>query len=131
VLTELEPTACRSARALLEPLFFRPDLAAAVEGTRPGRLWVDDPDTPGVALLTVSQGYALAGQPTDAAVRDLRRLITERIYAEDPLGLGRKAIRIGCHPDAWLPHLPEILDRPPIPCVKRSYRRDLADGTGA
>jgi GNAT superfamily N-acetyltransferase len=53
--------------------------------------------------------------------------VTKRIYREDPLGLGRKAVRVVCHPDAWRPRLPEILDRMPIPCKRRVYRMDLAE----
>jgi len=127
VLQELAPSAFASVRDLFAPLRFRLDTVSVLDEGKRGRIWVDDPESPRAAFLVGTMACFVAGTPDARFCRDLNRLITESLYVEDPLGLGRKAVRIVAASSAWEDRMGEILEgRTPIPTRRRYSVFDLA-----
>lgn len=126
MLHELAPADFASVRDLFEPLRFRLDSVVALDGTKPARLWVNDPAAPTAALLVGTMASFLAGEPTDAFCRDLARWIREVYYVEDPLCRGRKAVRLIASSGAWEERIDAIFpDRKAIPSRRRYFDLDL------
>jgi len=81
MMHELEAPLYERARPLLANVDHHLSATAVVDGTCPGRIWVDDADTPRTALLSTPEAHVLAGQRPDAdCAKALRRLITDVVY---------------------------------------------------
>jgi hypothetical protein len=66
LLQELHQDAYETVRPLLEGAEHNLTMAAVVDGTCPGAIWVDDLAQPRLALLSTPGGHYLCGQPPDA-----------------------------------------------------------------
>jgi len=127
MLHELASSDFHRVCGLFAPLRFRLDTVVALQGTKPARLWVDDPASPTAALLVGTMATFVAGEPTDAFCADLARWIREVYYVEDPLRLERKAVRLIASSGAWEERIDAIFpDRKAIPSQRRYFDFDLA-----
>jgi len=82
MLCELPKQSLDRVRHLLAPFSHYLVLTTILKGVTPGRIWVDDPQRPGTALVwdMLNMLFFLAGDPADARVsRDLNGLIRETI----------------------------------------------------
>src|SRR5574340_562527 len=79
---ELASSSFSVVAPLLETMTHNLSPAAVVEGSSPGRIWVDDPERPSLALLDTPEGHFLAGRrPTGETAEALRELIAGTVYA--------------------------------------------------
>lgn len=93
------------------PLFAALDhhliIRAVVEGTSPGRIYVDDASRPRSAFLVSAEGYFVAGSPDDEDFNHgLGRLAAGRLFPE--LGEGEYGFDVHYAPAAWETRLPAI-----------------------
>jgi RimJ/RimL family protein N-acetyltransferase len=82
---------------------------AVLEGTSPGRIYVDRVEDPRTAFLCSVEGYYLAGDDSnDAFNRSLNRLILRQLFAGDTVRRGETDVAISVHPDSWKEKMPVI-----------------------
>ena len=100
-------------------------IAAVIEGTSPGRIYVDDVSKPKTAFMCSVEGYYLAGYEGNATFNSgLRKLIAETIFAGDTVREGEWELDLRFLPGTWEARLEAILeglDRPPIKFDRRHY----------
>jgi len=104
-------------RPLFRPLTYHLASAAVLDGTNPGRVFVDDPAQPRSAFMLSPEGCYLAGDPEHRAFNAAlnRAIIGERILGDEV-----SVLCIVVHPEGW--HLQTILEPyPPIPMNRRHY----------
>jgi len=79
---ELESDRFSVVGPLLDTVKHNLSPVAVAEGICPGRVWVDEPDAPTIALIDTPEGHFLTGaRPMGAVADSLRKLITGTIYA--------------------------------------------------
>jgi len=100
-------------------------IAAVIEGTSPGRIYVDDVSKPKTAFMCSVEGYYLAGYEGNATFNSgLRKLIAETIFVGDTVREGDWELDLRFLPGTWEARLEAILeglDRPPIKFDRRHY----------
>ncbi len=78
---ELAANQFETIRPLLGSIGHLLSATAVVEGTSPGRIWVDWPDHPSLALLRTPEGHMLAGDlPGSDCAASLKQLLVEQLY---------------------------------------------------
>lgn len=120
MLHELQPEQFERVRPLFGPLADLVFCGAVLAGTHPGRVYVDNPDTPGAALLVAREvwGY-LAGNAADEAFHErLNKALFEREVVSEAVPL----FQLTCHPEAWQAALPAICHpAKPIPETRHRF----------
>jgi RimJ/RimL family protein N-acetyltransferase len=117
-------------RPLFEHMTYNLVPLAAIEGTGPGRVWVDDPAHPTVALLwdLAHELFIVAEQPHEELGRALSGLLAEVVFPE--------AAARGCYgfvvhfwPDAWGGALAGLVlkDRSPVEARRWLYMYEQAE----
>ncbi|MHA1961919.1 MAG: GNAT family N-acetyltransferase, partial [Candidatus Thorarchaeota archaeon] len=94
---------------------------AVIEGSSPGKVWVDDPVQPNSGFMATTEGWFLAGDPNkDEFNQNLKHLIQDMIlrgkfYSPvNPQFLNYLFFHIDT--DKWKKQFPNIFDiRPPLP----------------
>ena len=122
MIYRLEEEDYEKVRPLFEPLEFNLTVIAVIEGTSPGRIYVDDIDDPRTAFMCSVEGYYLAGHENNEAFNAaLNRLIVEMVSAGDTMRENEQEMSLGIHPDTWEPKLDKLVGRSPIKAVRRHY----------
>jgi RimJ/RimL family protein N-acetyltransferase len=110
VILELDKAQYQRVRSLFKGLHYQLITAAVLDGTSPGRIWVDDRRQPGTAFMASAEGYFLTGYEGNTGFNHaLPELLASLILAGDTLREGENALVVVCHPDAWHDQLGGIL----------------------
>lgn len=123
MMHELRSRDCRKVRSLFEELEWNLITSAVIEGTSPGRVYVDRVEDPRTAFMCTVEGYYLAGcDNNDKFNTSLNKLIFTRIFAGDTVRKNETDIAIGFHPDSWEEKMPIIFKgRIPLTTTRRHY----------
>lgn len=120
-----------AARALISRLDYPQGALSIVEGRAPGRVFVDDPVAPRVALVSEATGNLfIAGEPGQQAASDISRLLQEVLIPEK-VGNGRPMCYIDYWPHDWGRCIPAMLpDLQPMADTRYTYSMEVpaADG---
>jgi len=107
------------ARALFRALEYQLTSAAVLDGNNPGRVFVDDLDSPRTAFMFSPEGCYLAGNPANDA---FNRALNSAIYTGTVFDTKVEALFFVCHPEGWREQLAVVLDpRQPIEMPRRHY----------
>lgn len=119
MIHELNNANYEKVRALFRALEYHLTSAAVLDGNNPGRVFVDDPDTPRTAFMFSPEGCYLAGNPDNDA---FNRALNDSIYTRAIFDAKVYALFFVCHPESWQEQLPIVLDpRQPIEMARRHY----------
>ena len=123
VMQELRKRDYEKVRPLFEELDWNLITRAVVEGTSPGRVYVDRVEKPRTAFMCTVEGYYLSGYDcNDEFNTSLNKLIFERIFAGNTVRKGETDVAIGFHPDSWKDKMPIIFQgRIPLTTARRHY----------
>ena len=103
------------ARPLLDGLDDHLILQAVLDGTSPGRVYVDDRRHPTAAFVDSAEGRYLAGSSGNRAFNDaLRRMLLETVFAA-----GDGAFLGFINPESWDGALPELVPHQPLLADRR------------
>ncbi len=123
MINELKKRDYEKVRSLFAELEWNLITSAVIEGTSPGRVYVDQVKKPRTAFMCTVEGYYLAGYDrNDAFNTSLNRLIFEKFFAEDTIRKDETDVAIGFHPDSWRDKMPIIFHgRMPLTTARRHY----------
>lgn len=123
MIRELEKEQYERVRPLFQGLAYQLMTAAVIDGTSPGRIWVDGLDPPRTALLASAEGYCLAGYEDNTALnRALGDLFTGIMARGELTRTDGEALVLVCEPATWEGRLDVVLKgRPPIKEPRRHY----------
>ena len=109
MMHELRKRDHEKCRPLFEDLEWNLITRAVIDGTSPGRIYVDRVEDPRTAFMCTVEGYYLAGYySNDEFNTSLNNLIFERIFAGDTVRKCETDVAIGFHPDSWKDKIPLI-----------------------
>jgi len=96
---------------------------AVIEGTSPGRVYVDRVEDPRTAFMCTAEGYYLTGNDNSNEFNTcLNKLIFNKIFAGDTVRKDETDIAIGFHPNSWIYKMPTIFrGRIPLTTARRHY----------
>jgi len=110
MLKELKQNEFKRVLPLFRQLDYCLALRAAVEGNNPGRIFVDDIDTPSTALALTVEGYLLAGDYNNQETNDMiRSFFAEQIFTGHIYIRSNKAMFLTVYPETWGVKLPELI----------------------
>ena len=123
VMHELKKRDYQKVRPLFKELEWNLIISAVIEGTSPGRVYVDHVKDPKTAFICSVEGYYLAGNDNNDEFNDsLNKLIFESIFAGDTVRKDETDVAIGFHPDSWKEKMPIIFNgRIPLTTARRHY----------
>jgi len=110
-------------RSLFEELDWNLITRAVIEGTSPGRIYVDRIKKPRTAFMCTVEGYYLAGYSGNVEFNtSLNKLIFERLFAGDTVRKGETDVAIGFSLGSWEDTMPIIFQgRIPLTTARRHY----------
>jgi hypothetical protein len=122
MLYRLEERDYYRVRPLFKSMDFNLTVISVIEGTSPGRIYVDDIVDPRTAFMCSAEGYYLAGYENNEAFNAaLNRLIVEEISGGDTVRENEEELVLCIHPIDWEVKLDALLYRPPVKAVRRHY----------
>jgi RimJ/RimL family protein N-acetyltransferase len=123
MMHELEKRDREKVRPLFKELEYNLITTAAIEGTSPGRIYVDCAADPRTAFMCTAEGYYLAGYDNnDEFNTSLNKLIFGRIFAGDTVRKDETDVAIGFYPNSWKDKMPIIFQgRIPLITNRRHY----------
>lgn len=123
MIHELSKTDYQKVQTLFNELQWNLITKAVIDGTNPGRIYVDNVKNPRTAFMCTVEGYYLAGRANnDAFNKSLNKLIFERLFAGDTIRKDETDVAIGYHPDTWKQEMPTIFEgRVPLTTTRRHY----------
>lgn len=123
MIHELKKTDYPKVQPLFDKLHWNLVTRAVIEGTSPGRIYVDNAENPETAFMCTVEGYYLTGRTNnDAFNKSLNKLIFQRLFTGDTIRKDETDIAIGFHLDAWEQEMPIIFKgRTPLPTERRHY----------
>lgn len=123
LMHELETEDYEQVRLLFRALQWNLITQAVIEGTSPGRIYVDRVVEPQTAFMCSVEGYYLAGYDGNEAFNtSLNKLILEGLFAGDTVRRDETDVAIGFHPDSWKEKMPVIFRRRnPLVTTRRHY----------
>jgi len=110
VLQELKFQEFERVRPLFKGFDYSLSIRAVLDGSNPGRIFVDNSTKPRLAFALTIEGYLLAGDHYDPAVRKVLKqffqdsLFTGQVYLDD-----NESQTLAVHPSAWADYLPEMI----------------------
>jgi len=120
VLRELTFREFENVCSLFDSFDYSLSIRAVLDGSNPGRIFVDAPHHPRVAFALTIEGYLLAGEYSDPVLREsLRRffqddLFTGRVYLDSD-----ESVTLAVHPQAWASYLPDLIPTHEMEAVPR------------
>jgi RimJ/RimL family protein N-acetyltransferase len=122
MVDELQVNELSKVRPLFKALDFHLGLLSVLDGTAPGRVFVDDADEPESALLRRGRRFYLAGAAHNPAfIADLRRLFCEQVYPQAQQAGEIEFVVYFDRPD-WEAGIREMLqERPPMRFQRQYY----------
>ena len=138
-MKELSPSKYSLIQSLVRGFEYSLSLRAAIQGLSPGRIFVDNEESPRTMLALTVEGYLLGGDDSDPAViNSLRDFLKEKIFSGEIYINGDASMSLAVHPQTWENRLPELipthevekLDRYHYLChaLKLDWRTNLPDG---
>ncbi|UCE29254.1 MAG: GNAT family N-acetyltransferase [Candidatus Bathyarchaeota archaeon] len=123
MISRLHEDDYEKVRSLFKELEYNLITSAVIEGTSPGRIYVDDTANPQSAFLCSVEGYYLAGNSeNDDFNESLNSLIMERIFSGYTTRKDETDVAIGFYPDTWKDRMKVIFKgRTPIVAHRRHY----------
>lgn len=123
MIYELKEKHYEKVRPMFKGLDYNLIVNAVIEGTSPGRIYVNDVINPKTVFMCSVEGYYLAGYEGNAAFNiALNKLITETSFQGDTVREGEEEISLRFHPDTWEAKLKVIFKgRSPLKAVRRHY----------
>jgi len=136
---ECTPDQFAGIRPLFAGFDYSLSLQAAMEGTNPGRIFVDDVARPRTGLALTVEGYLLAGEHDDPQILEaLRQFLRDSIFSGQVYVNGADSLSLAVHPETWEARLPELIpthEAEKVPryhylCrrVAHDWRRSLPEG---
>ena len=136
---ELKSKEFDRAISLFQGFDYSLSLRAAIEGNNPGRIFVDNIDSPRTAFALTVEGYLLAGDYEEPGILEALRLFwKEKIFTGEVFVNGDESLSLAVYPEAWENKLPiliptheiEKLPRYHYLCqeVKLDWRKNLPEG---
>jgi GNAT superfamily N-acetyltransferase len=120
MFVELRADQYERARALYQGMEHSLSIHALIEGSSPGRLFVDDAEQPRTALALTVEGYLLVGEDGNPAINEgLRRLFEEQIFSGKVFVGADWCMVLAVDPDSWEARLPEIMPTHPADKLPR------------
>jgi GNAT superfamily N-acetyltransferase len=121
-MNELAAADFERVAPLFDPLSEHLAVRAALQGSAPAQVYVDDVSAPQAALINIRRRrFYLAGRASTSFARSLGRLFTEVIYPEARTA-GDEALTLYIPGGAWETHIAAILpDKAPIATPRQSY----------
>ena len=117
---ELSQSDFARVRPLFRALAYQPFCTAVLARLHPGRIFVDDVETPQTACLIREDGWSfLAGEPDNMAFNQaLHTAIWERAVIDEDAAV----LLFTCEPPSWQARLPAIFaPRTPVAMPRRHY----------
>lgn len=132
---ELKPAARVAAKPLVEALPSSIYALSVVDGSQPGKVYVDNPDHPTVTLVWEDAGNAFIsseptakGLPSADVIRDIQNLLLGEFVPQALRTRVRPMCFVAYAPQAWGTQLSSMLkDLPPIPSKRLCYRAEAPD----
>jgi RimJ/RimL family protein N-acetyltransferase len=123
MIHELKKRDYKKVRPLFKELDWNLITSAVIEGTSPGRVYVDRVEDPRTAFMCTVEGYYLAGYDSnDGFNTSLNKLILGRIFAGDTVRSNETEVAIGFHPGSWKEKMSIIFQgRIPLTTARRHY----------
>jgi len=122
MLQELKPNEFERARPLFQGFDYSLSIQAALEGTNPGRIFVDDTAQPRTAFVLTVEGYLLAGEYDNPATNEaLRRFLKKQIFTGQVFVNGNESMSLAVHPLAWEAKLPDLIPTHEIEKLERYH----------
>ncbi len=122
MLQELKFQEFENVRSLFDGFDYSLSIRAVLDGNNPGRIFVDDPKSPRLAFALTIEGYLLAGEHSDSALRESLRhffqnsLFTGKVYLDS-----NESITLAVHPQAWADYLPELIPTHEVETLQRYH----------
>ncbi len=121
IFEELQKDDFEKARAVFREFDYQVVVRAAIEGTSPGKIWVDNVDAPQSGFIATTEGWFLGGDPHNGEFNEglrnyIHRMILDGEYWSpvNPEFLAELFFHIDS--DDWIENFPRIFDiRPPQP----------------
>ena len=110
MLRELKFEEYQNVRSLFDGFGYSLSIRAVLDGGNPGRIFADDPLHPRLAFALTIEGYLLAGDPSDPALRETMRqffrdsIFTGQVYLDDD-----ETLTLAVYPPEWADYLPELV----------------------
>jgi RimJ/RimL family protein N-acetyltransferase len=123
MIHELKKTDYQKVQPLFDELQWNLITSAVIEGTSPGRIYVDSAENPKTAFMCTVEGYYLTGRANNEAFnKSLNKLIFERLFTGDTVRKDETDTAIGFHPTTWKQKMPTIFKgRTPLTTARRHY----------
>lgn len=123
MIFELEKKEYAKVRSLFRELNYQLSIAAVIEGSSPGRIFVDNSQRPNSAFICSVEGYYLAGDPhIDEFNQGLCDYILNTILAGDTVRENDNDIVLCIHPEEWKTTFEVIFPtRPPLQLPRLYY----------
>ncbi len=120
MIHELKEDQIGKVRPLFRPLEHLLFCRAVLEGSHPGRVFVDDPASPQTAFLITREVWSyLAGEPGNEG---FNRALNRAIFRQEIVGEGVPLLQITCHPKAWEGQIGAVCHpRQPVAETRRHY----------
>jgi GNAT superfamily N-acetyltransferase len=120
MIHELKEEQMGKVRPLFLPLEHLLFCRAVLEGSHPGRVFVDDPASPQTAFLITREVWSyLAGAPGNAT---FNRALNQAIFRREIVGEDVPLLQITCHPRTWERQIGAVCHpRRPVAETRRHY----------
>ncbi len=119
---ELDKVDYEKVRRIFAPIDYQLTIRAVIEGTCPGKVYVDNIDNPRSAFMCSVEGNYLAGNVNnDSFNAALRDLILNRIFAGDSLWVSADYMVVCIHPESWTTKFDVIFETRPPQKIPRKY----------
>jgi hypothetical protein len=113
MIYELKQHDYEKVRPLYQDMDYHLTIRAVIEGTSPGRIYIDDVRDPKTAFICSVEGYYLAGDTENEKFnRALGELIRNISETGDTVREGEDAINLDMYPKTWETKLPLL-----FPCI--------------
>ncbi len=123
MIHELAKRAYEQVQPLFMELAWNLITRAVIEGTSPGKVYVDRVKSPKSAFMCTVEGYYLAGYDSNEAFNtSLNKLVFERLFAGDTVRKNETDVAIGFHPESWTDKMLAVFHgRVPLVTARRHY----------
>ncbi len=123
MIYELNKHDYENVRPLCRDLGYHLTMQAVIDGTSPGRIYVDDVQKPHTAFICSVEGYYLAGDSENA---DFNQALSDLIHNTGESGktlrAGEDAMNLDVFPRTWARHISTLFpDRAPLIEQRRKY----------
>ena len=122
MLQELKFQEFESVRSLFDGFNYSLSIRAVLDGSNPGRIFVDDSRNPRLAFALTIEGYLLTGEHTDPALREsLRQFFQDSLFTGQVYLDSNESVTLAVHPQDWADYLPDLIPTHEVEALPR-YR---------